>query len=422
MSDIEANLIGTCLLSEKPYWQVADLLTSDDFSTPEFAQLWSAMSDAARAQEAFDAISMMDRHPRFGSLPGDLANACFVGGNIRAHAEAIVRGSERRRFEQLRVRLAKAESPEEAYTLLSTVRPRDASSMKLIREHFRTSFTELQNRLTNEKPVVGLPSGIGPLDDLTGGWQPGNLIILAARPSVGKTAIALQFGLHASVQEKAPVLFFSQEQSGQELADRATSHLGRIPGDALRDPRKLADEHWPRITAAAATINETPLIIDDTAGQTIESITARCRQSNAERRLGLIVIDYLGLMKMPKADRHDLAVGVVTKALKALAKDLRVPILLLCQLNRNGTGRPRDEDLRDSGNIEQDADLILFLYRKDPENLAHTTLVLHKQRNGPKDDVELHSQMSLMRFDHDPHPPITTHTQPTRGFGRKAAA
>jgi replicative DNA helicase len=403
MIDAERAVLGACLLGGKGYWNVADLLTAEDFTDPDHAALWKVLGEMGRTGRAMDFIGVGEVDKSLEMLAVEVANET-PGGELRARgwAEMLVRRSAERRWRSVRLQIGKLEGPDaaaEAYRLLATCAPKDAAAMKLAREYFRASVAQLQERSQSDRPIVGLPCGIPALDTLTCGWQPGNLIVLAARPSVGKTAIALQFALHAAVDCATPVLFFSQEQSGVELADRITSHLGRVPGDMIRNPTTMEDHYWTGVTRAAELINEAPLYIDESTDLGLDAIAARCRQLNAQHRLGLVVIDYLGLMRMPKADRHDLAVAGVTRGLKALSKDLSIPIILLCQLNREGIGRPTKKDLRDSGAIEQDADVIVFLYRKDDANKEHTTLVLDKQRNGPTGDVELQSNLRLMRFD-----------------------
>lgn len=399
MIDLERQVLGVCLLDGKGYWRIADRLVPDDFANRDCRELYEALGELGRKGLELDAITVGEHYPRLAMLAVELANECTTTANLIQHADLLIARAEQRRFYATRDRIAKCDSPAEAFELLSACQPRNAQSVKPAREFLRESMARMHARSTLEAKTVGLPSGIADLDSMTHGFQPGDLIVLAARPSVGKTALALQFAAHATQEHATPTLFFSVEQSGSSLTDRLLSHTGKIPLASVIDPRTMEDHHWPRSTAASAKISESPLYIDETGDLSLDMVAARSRQIDAQVRLGLIVIDYLQLMRMPKADRHDLAIGAVTRGLKVLAKTLNVPVLVLSQLNRDGVGRPTLKDLRGSGDIEQDADLIMFLYRRNDQFREHTTLVVEKQRNGPTGDIELHSNLSLMRFD-----------------------
>lgn len=425
MSDPAANLerqvLGACLLDGKSYWRIADMLAPEDFADRPCRVLYGVMADLGRKGVDLDAVTIGEHRPDLALLAVELANDAFTTANLQQHAELLRNRSEARAWNAIRQRVAKADTPEDAMALLATCRSRDAQAVKPAKEYLRATVAQLTDRANRSGELVGLASGLPSLDLLTCGWQPGNLIVLGARPSVGKTAIALQFAAHASINQRTPTLVFSAEQSGVELTDRLMSHVGQIPGGAIRSAR-LEDHHWPRVTQSVSTISEAPLWIDDSSDLSLDRIAARARQLDAQHRLGLIVIDYLGLLHLPRADRHDLSIGAMTRGLKALSKAIKVPIMLLCQLNREGVGRPTKKDLRDSGSIEQDADVILFLYRRDENNRAHTTLILDKQRNGPCGDIELHSDMSLMRFDEwVGDVPVEESGRRQRGFARGGA-
>jgi replicative DNA helicase len=399
MIDLEHQVLGVCLLDGKGYWRIADRLVPDDFADPDCRELYEVMGDLGRKGIELDAITVGEHCPRLAVLAVTLANECTTTANLIQHADLLIARAEQRRFRATRERIAKCNSPAEAFELLSACQPRNAQAVKPAKEFLRETMARMHARSTLDAKTVGLPSGIEDLDKMTCGFQPGDLIVLAARPSVGKTALALQFAAHASQDLATPTLFFSVEQSGSSLTDRLLSHTGRIPLSAVIDPRTMEDHHWPRSTQATAKISESKLHIDETGDLSLDMVAARSRQIDAQFRLGLIVIDYLQLMRMPKADRPDLSIGAVTRGLKVLAKTLNVPLILLSQLNREGVGRPTLKDLRGSGDIEQDADLIMFLYRRNDQFREHTTLVVEKQRNGPTGEVELHSNLSLMRFD-----------------------
>lgn len=420
--NLERQILGACLLDGKGYWRIADIVAAEDFADLSCRALYATLVDLGRQGVELDAVTIGEHRPDLAMFAVELANDAYTMGNLKAHAELLLKRSVLRAWHAARQRVAKAETPEEAMALLASCRPRDAQAVKPAKDFLRASMAQLTERTQRTGEMVGLASGLPELDTLTTGWQPGNLIVLGARPSVGKTALALQFAAHAAIRQQVPTLVFSVEQSGVELTDRLVSHVGRIPGEAIRDPVRMEESHWTRVTAAVAAISEAPMWVDESSDLTLDRIAARARQLDAQHRLGLIVIDYLGLLHLPRADRHDLAIGAMTRGLKALAKALKVPVVLLCQLNREGVGRPSKKDLRDSGAIEQDADVILFLYRRDEHRRDHTTLVLDKQRNGPCGDIELHSNMSLMRFDEwTGDLPAEETGRRSRGFARSAA-
>ncbi len=256
----------------------------------------------------------------------------------------------------------------------------------------------MQSRLDAESVIVGVSTGLVDLDELTAGWQRGDLIILAARPSVGKTAFALQTALHAA-QAAHSVLFASLEMSGSQLTDRALSHLGRVSSVGIREPKRLCEEEWQRVHRAGTVLADLPLLIDESSALTVEALCARVRQCDAQKRLGLVCIDYLSQITPPKAQSTNDGIQIITRQLKALAKQLTVPIILLCQLNRDAIGRPGLRNLRDSGAIEQDADVVIFLHRPNDSDREHVELLVEKQRNGPTGALKLHAAMEKMRFD-----------------------
>jgi replicative DNA helicase len=272
------------------------------------------------------------------------------------------------------------------------------SAVKPIKAFLRETIVTMQQRLDSTELLTGVPTSLEWLDEQTAGWQRGDLIVLAARPSVGKTALALQCALHAA-QAKHPVFFASLEQSGCQIAERALSSLAKVSLLSIRQPKKLGDEEWGRISGdAAKAIAEMPLMLDETGALTVDAICARARQCNADKRLGLIVIDYLQQIAPPKADKLADAIQIITRALKALAKELAVPVLLLCQLNREGDEKPLLKHLRDSGAIEQDADVVVFLHRPQQDSRELVELTIAKQRNGACESTYLHADMEHMRF------------------------
>lgn len=400
--DAESSVIGACLVDQQGYWKVADLLSADDFSTDIYRALWIAIAELRKAGKDADFVTVGEKNPELASDALRLANHAAGSAQVRGYAEWVLQAATERRVRLAGHRIAKLAGDDvlgEAQRILGTCAPRSSGAVRPVREYLRESVARMQERYDATEIYTGVPSGIPQLDEMTAGFQRGDLIVIAARPSVGKTALALQCALHAAGL-KHPVLFMSLEMTGSQIADRAIAHLGRLDSVCIREPKRLDEAQWTKVSGAGATLAAMPFFIDDSSRPAIEALCARVRQCNAANRLGLVAIDYLGLMKLPKADKKTDAIGEITGQLKALAKELQVPILLLCQLNRGAAGiRPTLDSLRDSGDIEQDADIVIFLHRPNDADRSHIELIVSKQRNGPTGEFFLAAHMDKMRFD-----------------------
>jgi replicative DNA helicase len=272
----------------------------------------------------------------------------------------------------------------------------------LVRDLLKPSFEHIQRMFERQALVTGVPTGYSDLDELTAGFQNSDLVIVAGRPGAGKSALALNFAENAAIPtgkyDRVPVAVFSLEMSKEQLAQRLLCSQGGINLHRVRSGR-LTNEDWPRLTTAAGLLNEAPILIDDSPGATLMEIRAKCRRLRAENRLGLLIIDYLQLIRSStRAENRVQEISEITRGLKALAKELNIPILALSQLSRavetrDKTGRPQLSDLRESGSIEQDADLVLFIYREilynEEAEPKKAELLIAKQRNGPTGKVKL---------------------------------
>ena len=248
--------------------------------------------------------------------------------------------------------------------------------------------------------ITGTATGYADLDRMTAGLQPADMIVLAARPSMGKTALAMNIVQNVALLKKAPVAVFSLEMSAQALAMRMLCSVGKVDAQRLRTGN-LQDSDWPRLQRATAQLSEAPIYIDDTSGLTALEMRAKSRRLKSEHELGLIVVDYLQLMQgRGGSESRVQEISEISRSLKAMAKELDVPVLALSQLNRSlehrDDRRPQLSDLRESGAIEQDADLILFIYRDEVYNKSETNknrgiaeIIIGKQRNGPTGTVKL---------------------------------
>jgi replicative DNA helicase len=266
------------------------------------------------------------------------------------------------------------------------------------------------------KTVTGVPTGFGDLDEMTSGFQPADLIIVAARPSMGKTAFTLNIAQHAAIEANVPVAFFSLEMSKESLVQRMLTAEARIDAQRLRKGM-LRDDDFPRLARAAGILSSAPVWIDDTPGISILEMRSKARRLKSDTGVGMIVVDYLQLMSGPaKSESRQQEVSQISRGLKALAKELNVPVVALSQLSRapeqrsgDDKGRPQLSDLRESGAIEQDADLIMFLYRpevyfgpqdKDGNALeGKAEVIVGKQRNGPIGTINLFFHKHYTRFE-----------------------
>ena len=272
----------------------------------------------------------------------------------------------------------------------------------LVRDLLKPSFEHIQRMFERQALVTGVPTGFSELDELTAGFQNSDLVIVAGRPGAGKSALALNFAENAAIptgkHERVPVAVFSLEMSKEQLAQRLLCSQGGINLHRVRSGR-LTNEDWPRLTTAAGLLNEAPILIDDSPSATLMEIRAKCRRLRAENRLGLLIIDYLQLIRSStRAENRVQEISEITRGLKSLAKELNIPILALSQLSRavetrDKTGRPQLSDLRESGSIEQDADLVLFIYREilynEDAEPNKAEILIAKQRNGPTGKVKL---------------------------------
>jgi replicative DNA helicase len=269
-----------------------------------------------------------------------------------------------------------------------------------IKDVVKESFKSIEGLYASKELITGVTTGFHKLDELTAGLQKSELIIIAGRPSMGKTAFALNIALNAAMDAQVPAAIFSLEMSKEQLAFRLLSSKARVDSQRLRKGF-LGETDWPKLTTAAGLLSETPLYIDDTAAITVLEMKAKSRRLKADKGLGLIVVDYIQLMRSSYThDSREREISDISRSLKALAKELKVPVVALSQLNRQVESRtnrrPQMADLRESGAIEQDADVIAFIYRDEVYNKSEDNpdkgvaeIIIAKQRNGPTDTVKL---------------------------------
>ena len=405
---------------ENPAWdRVADLITEADFYRREHQRIFTAISALADESRPFDVVTISewlenrDELEKVGGLAylGELAKNTPSAANISSYARivrerAVLRGliavgsaiTESAFNTEGRSAADLMDHAEQRVFEIAERGARAGGGFAPVREVLVNVMDRIDTLYHSEASLTGVSTGFNDLDNKTSGLQPSDLIIIAGRPSMGKTAFAMNIVEQAAIKEKLAVGVFSMEMPAEQLTMRMLSSLGRIDQHKVRTG-KLADDDWPRLTSALELLNTTEIYIDDTPAMTPTELRARCRRLKREKNLGLVVVDYLQLMEVPGSkENRATEISEISRGLKALAKEIRVPLVALSQLNRSleqrQDKRPVMSDLRESGAIEQDADVILFIYRdevynEDSKQKGKAEIIIGKQRNGPIGKVTL---------------------------------
>jgi replicative DNA helicase len=411
--EAEQAVLGGIMLRQEAYWRVAELLTADDFSRNDHAMIWRAIKDACQPPEGqkprpVDSVTLGEWFEAQGKshlVQGgayliELASTTPSAANIVAYAEIVAKASERRRVHEAGKRIAVAESYAEAQALLADVRPQQTARLKTATDGLREMMDVLQARFEATSVVTGTPTGLASLDEITGGWQPGDLVGLGGSTSAGKTAFALQSAIHAG-----RCYYASLEMMAAQLLERVVSNIGHVPYRYLRFPREAPSDMLDELYAAVRKAKDLPLIVDDQPGLSVEQVSARARQLHMQEPLRLIVVDHLNLLRRPhKNDATEL--GEIAIALKNLAKELAVPVMVLVQLNRAaGKERPELSAFRNSGEIEEALDTGVMVYRDEYHNpkgplQGYAEFIVRKQRQGERNVTAwAKSYLSQMRFE-----------------------
>jgi replicative DNA helicase len=417
--EAEQAVLGGLMLSPDSLDKVADKLTDDDFYRKDHRLIWRAINELANKGMPCDAITLgewfvaNDLAEMVGgaSYLMELANSTPSAANIGAYGDIVREKSVLRMLIDAGTSITEdgfrpegksvqevMELAEQRVFRIAESGARGKKDIVSVREAVGEAFRMLTERYEKRGQLTGLSTGFTDLDELTSGLQPSDLIIVAARPSMGKTAFALNLAEAAAMRGKKAVAVFSMEMSASQLAFRLISSLGRVHAQHLRNG-DLAEEDWPRVTSAITMLSDAKIFIDDTPAMSPVEMGARARRRPREHGLGLIVIDYLQLMQVPgNSENRATEISEISRGLKALAKELNVPVIALSQLNRSleqrADKRPMMSDLRESGAIEQDADVIMFIYRDDYYNKESpdkglAEIIIGKQRNGPTDTIKL---------------------------------
>ena len=430
--EAESSVLGGLLLDNGAWDRVSDLLTDADFYRYEHRLVHGAIGALVNATKPADVITVFEHLQNQGkaeevgglSYLNSLAQYVPSAGNIRRYAEIVRERSILRKLVSASDEIATnafnpqgrpvADIVDEAEQKIFNI-GEQGSRMKQGFQGMDSLVVALLDRVQemadNPNDVTGVPTGFYDLDRMTAGFQAGDLIVLAARPSMGKTALAINIAEHVALQEGLPVAVFSMEMGAAQLAVRIVGSIGRIDQSHLRTG-KLTDEEWPRLTEAIEKLRNISLHIDESAGLTSSELRANARRLARQcGQLGLIVVDYLQLMSGSTSSDENRAteLGEISRGLKMLAKELKCPVLALSQLNRSVETRPDKRpmmsDLRESGAIEQDADIIMFIYRDDyytkeaSKEPGVAEVIIAKQRNGPTGVIKLAFLKPITKFE-----------------------
>jgi replicative DNA helicase len=415
--EAEQSVLGGVLLDNQSFDRVADTLSSHDFYRPAHAKIFNSMCELAKKSEPIDVITLTSKMKELGVFE-EVGGAAYLAELLERvptaihsenYAKLVSEQAVKRRLITSCTEIAQrgfdpsvpsAElvdfAEREIFQVSSSKKSENVSAA---RDLVRSAFSELEKRFENQNDMTGTPSGWIELDKLTQGFQPSDLVVVACRPSMGKTSFSLGVARHAALHTKRPVLFFSLEMSKMQIIHRLLSSEGKVESTRIRSG-KLTEQDWARLTRAAGSISEAPLYIDDTSQITALELRGKARRLKAQLGdIGLIVVDYLQIMGSPnKNENRERVISEISASLKALAKELQVPVLALAQLNRQimlrQDKRPTPADLRESGAIEQDADLIIFIHRDEVEPLQPNTacvaeFIIGKHRNGPLGSVKV---------------------------------
>lgn len=412
MSVYAENVIGGILLEGKQaYWRIADILKPEDFSTAALAGLFRLCQTVAESDAEIDWVMIGEQAQREGITTladvSDIAAHTPGAGNIRAYAEEVKKDAIARRVRMICAEGAKTgdiATVQGSLTALLTSQPAHAlPAGDALKRMWESALVRYQ--ATDDLP--GLITGIPLIDEMTGGLQPGRVYGIGARAKMGKTVLAMNICAHAALAGKG-VAVYSLEMSDEELMQRMACAVAGVQSVALQRPKLLdaMDGAWSRLHEAIKLLKASRLLVSDRTDVTIEQIEAQARQMHAAGNLDLLCIDYLGLLRLPKMDRHDLSIAHVTRRVKIIAKELRIPVILVFQLNRgsehgHAVRPPRPSDGRDSGAIEQDLDAMFLLHRPsyyDKSAEPGLRLDLALQRNGPTGLIHMNDELACCRF------------------------
>lgn len=425
--EAEQSVIGSMLMDKDAIGIAAEILSAEDFYQRQYALMFDAIVSLFGSDKPVDLVTLQDKlikdnaPPEMQSLDfiKDILNTVPTSANVKSYAEIVRDKAVLRRLIKssegiIQKCYTQAEETEDILeetekTIFDILKKKGTHDFVPIEEVALTVLQKIQEASKTKGHVTGVPTGFTDLDYMTTGLQPSDLVLLAARPSMGKTAFVLNIVEHVALKKSLRCMIFSLEMSKEQLVNRLFAMDSGIDAQVLRTG-ELADNDWPRLIDTVGRVGDAPIIIDDTSGITVAELRSKCRKVKLERGLDLVIIDYLQLMSggsSRKNENRQQEISDISRSLKGLARDLNCPVVALSQLSRacetRNDKRPMLSDLRESGAIEQDADVVMFLYRDeyynpDSEHPGEAEVIIAKQRNGPIGTVSLYWQSATTRF------------------------
>ncbi len=427
-AEAEASLLGALLIDSDAIVKVADSVHAADFFEKRHERIYKAMLYLYEQQAAIDVLTLTDQLKNSGHLDSiggasyltELTNFVPTASHVEQYADIVAQKAIRRRLIAASKEITDL-GYDESKRLNELIEMAESRLFEVSQQHIKQdvisleailaeSFDRLDDLHKDKQKIRGIPTGFQDLDNTLAGFQRSDLVVLAARPSMGKTALALNFAHNIAIRSEQPVLIFSLEMSKEQLVDRLLSMESGVDAWALRTGN-LTDSDFEKIGHAMGTLSEAPIFIDDTPGITVSDLRTKARREAHRRSLGLIIVDYLQLMSGAARYGGDgnrvQEISEISRGLKGVARELNVPVLALSQLSRSVESRspqiPQLADLRESGSIEQDADVVAFIYREeyynpDTDRKKLTDIFIKKHRNGPTGGVELYFDNERQRF------------------------
>ncbi len=426
--EAEQSVIGAILLDNEALLKSIEIVKPEDFYFGSHRQIYQCIIELFNKNQPTDIVTVTEilRNKNLieeiggASFLAEISDKTFTSANIEYYAKIVKEKSLNRKLiasaTEIISRVYKAEEEIEDIIDFSEKTIFDISQFHIkpsfypIKDIITSTLKNIETLYQKKQLITGVASGFKDLDSLTSGFQPSDLIIVAGRPSMGKTAFCLNIGMNAAHEHEIPVAIFSLEMSKEQLALRILCSEARVDNHKVRSGF-LPDSDWSKLAIAAGKIAEANIFIDDTPGITVLEMRAKARRLKAEKGLGMIVVDYLQLMNSSRSrsESREQEISEISRSLKALAKELNIPVIALSQLNRKvedrSDKRPQMADLRESGAIEQDADVIIFIYRDEvyhpdsEESKGKAEIIIGKQRNGPTGEVELAFINDYTRFE-----------------------
>lgn len=414
--EAEQSVIGSMIMDREAIVVASELIAGEDFYNRQYGVLFEAMVELNNEGSPVDLVTLQNRlkekdvPPEVSSLEfvRDLITAVPTSANVKYYADIVAEKATLRKLIRLNEEIANTcyvgkESLEfiledTEKRVFQLVQNRNTNDFTPIRQVVMNAIDRIEAASRNKGNVTGIATGFTDLDYRTAGMQPSDLVLIAARPSMGKTAFVLNIAQHVAFKQNKSVVIFSLEMSKEQLINRMFSLESSVDAQKLRTGQ-LNDQEWERLIESAGIIGRSRLMIDDTAGITVSELRSKCRKLKLENEVAMVIIDYLQLMNgTGRTDSRQQEISDISRSLKALARELNVPVLALSQLSRaveqRPDHRPMLSDLRESGAIEQDADVVMFIYRDDyynhdSEKKGVSEIIIAKQRNGPVGTVEL---------------------------------